>query len=322
MMNSEKSEGSSVKIDRLVSIIMILLERRKMSATRLAELFEVSTRTIFRDIEAINMAGVPVVAYPGVNGGISIMEGYKIDKKLFTPSDYIAMLTGLASISPTVSKREIACTLEKLKTLIPPDQRKSVELRSNQISIDLTAWAESEDTRARMDIIRLAMRESRLIAFSYSDNRGVTGGRKVEPYQLALKDRHWYLRAYCLARRDFRTFRLSRISRLRILDSMFSPREFDPKPLNGSEWIENRLITIRLLVDISLRERVVERCGEKNIRPQGKKKLLADFPFTEDEFGYALLLSFGDQCECLEPEHVRREMLRRINKMLGIYAKG
>ena len=107
-----------MKIDRLVSIIMILLERKKISASELAEMFEVTPRTIYRDIEAISLAGVPIVTYPGVNGGIGIMDEYKIDKKIFTKSDVETLLIGLSSMSSAFSKEEIKCTFMSLTLLL------------------------------------------------------------------------------------------------------------------------------------------------------------------------------------------------------------
>lgn len=122
-------------------------------------------------------------------------------------------------------------------------------------------------------------------------------------------------------RKDFRVFKLSRISGLEILDSTFVPREFHERPLDGSDWIAKRIVMIKLLVEESLREQIIERCGEENIRSYGANKLIVNFPFVEDEMGYNLLLSFGDKYECLEPENVRLELIKRIRRMIDIYTK-
>lgn len=124
-----------LKIDRLISIIMILLERKKISATKLAEMFEVSPRTIYRDIESINSAGIPIITYPGINGGIGIIEEYKIDKKIFTTSDIETLLRGLKGISSTMTNEDIINTIAKVKGLVPDEQIKDIELKSNQITI-------------------------------------------------------------------------------------------------------------------------------------------------------------------------------------------
>lgn len=106
-----------------------------------------------------------------------------------------------------------------------------------------------------------------------------------------------------------------------MLESTFVPREFQTKPLDGSGWIDKRLITIKLLVDWSLREQMVERCGEENIEPYGNDKFIVDFPFVEDDLGYNILMGFGDKCECVAPENVHKELINRIRKILDVYDK-
>jgi predicted DNA-binding transcriptional regulator YafY len=176
-----------MKIDRLISIIMVLLERKKISATKLAEMFEVTPRTIYRDIETITLAGIPIITYPGVNGGIGIIEEYKIDKKLFTTSDITTLLIGLASIPSELSSGEIVNTLAKVKGLIPAEQISDIELKSNQITIDLTPWAGNKNLQPNLEEIKRALNEKKLLSFKYSDHTGNKSIRKVEAYQLVLK---------------------------------------------------------------------------------------------------------------------------------------
>lgn len=308
-----------MKLDRLISIIMILLERKKISATKLAEMFEVSPRTIYRDIEAINTAGIPIITYPGVNGGIGIMEEYKIDKKLFTASDITTLLMGLGSISSTMINDEIINTLAKIKGLVPAEQLRDIELKSNQITIDLAPWIGNKNIHPYLTKIKTALNEKRLLSFMYSDRDSKKSIRKVEPYKLILKQSNWYLQGYCTSRKDLRTFKLSRISALEILEDTFHPRELDTKQLGAWGDIEKRLITVKLLVDESLRERMIEHCGEENIEPAENNKLIVKFPFVEDEFGYNLLLSFGDKCQCCEPQTIREELIRRVKNILAVY---
>ncbi|MBW9156161.1 helix-turn-helix transcriptional regulator [Clostridium tagluense] len=308
-----------MKIDRLISIIMVLLNYERVSAIKLAKMFEVSPRTIYRDIETISLAGIPIVTHNGVNGGISIMQEYKIDKKLFTVSDISTLLMGLASVSTTLSNKEIIGTLEKVKSLLPKEQFRDIELKSNQITVDLTTWMGNKSFQPNLEKIKKALSDSKYLLFEYYGVNREKDKRCIEPYKLVLKERNWYLQGYCTLREDFRVFKLSRISNLEILESTFVPREFQAKPLDGSGWIDKRLITTKLLVDWSLREQMVERCGEENIEPYGNDKFIVDFPFVEDDFGYNILMGFGDKCECLAPENVRIELINRIKKLLHVY---
>lgn len=308
-----------MKIDRLISIIMVLLECNRISAAKLAEMFEVTPRTIYRDIETINLAGVPIISYPGVNGGIGIMEEYKIDRKLFTTSDITTLLMGLGNISSTLSSKEIVNTLAKVKGLIPAEQIRDIEFKSNQISIDLTPWAGNKSLQPSLEEIKDALNERKLLCFKYSDRFGEKSDRRVEPYQLVIKETNWYLQAYCMTRQDYRIFKLSRISEIKILDETFNPREFIAKPLKAPDWVRKKMVRIKLRAHESLRERMLEICGEENIETCGNNLLLVSFPFMEGDFGYDQLLSFGDKCECLEPLNVRKEIIRRINNLSELY---
>lgn len=129
-----------MKIDRLVSIIMILLEKERVGAQELADMFEVSLRTIYRDIDAINMAGIPVASISGVGGGFEILPNYKVDKKIFSSADLTTLLTGLTSVSSMVRGEELVHALAKVRSLIPAGKEKDIELKANQIYIDLSPW--------------------------------------------------------------------------------------------------------------------------------------------------------------------------------------
>ncbi|WP_278539997.1 helix-turn-helix transcriptional regulator [Fusobacterium varium] len=307
-----------MKIDRLLSIIMVLIEQNKISASKLAEMFEVTPRTIYRDIETIQAAGVPIVTYTGTNGGIGILENYKIDKKFFTKEDMITIMTGLGSISSSVTNSGLNKVLTKLQSLIPEDHTQEIKLKSGQVVIDLTTWSGNKKLQANLIKIKEALNQRKYLIFKYLDGNGKSTERKVEPYQLLWKEEKWYINSYCTMRNDFRLFKLSRISYLKVLDETFSLREFDMEELRMN-WSEKRILNIKLLADVSLKEKILERCEEENITYCGKNKMIVEFPFVDDDFGYELLLSFGNKCECLEPVEIREKLIEKIRNMLHIY---
>ncbi|ATA23981.1 transcriptional regulator [Brenneria goodwinii] len=308
-----------MKIERIIAIIMLLLERDRISATALAEMFEVSTRTIYRDIDTINLAGIPIVTYQGVNGGISIMDKYKVNKRLFTTDDISTLLTGLGSLSSALSGKSLINTLAKIESLIPQQQAGEIKLKTSQIAIDLSRWIGSPNLQSHLEKIKQAMNQSLLLTFNYSDGKGIKSQRQIEPYQLRLKEGNWYVHGYCIARQDFRLFKLSRITQLNISEQTFIPRPFQPGMTEGAFWIEKPLIPVTLLLDESVRDLISERCDEENIQPYQDNKILVNFPFVADDQGYHFLLGLGDKCECLQPEFVRNELIRRIKKTLAIY---
>ena len=298
---------------------MLLLERKQISATKLAEMFEVTPRTIYRDVETISLAGIPIVAYPGVNGGIRIMEEYKIKKKLFTIPDITALLIGLGSIHSTMSSEEVLNAMAKVKGLVPAEQIRDIELKSNQITVDHTPWIGNKNQNLNLKEIRTALAENRLISYKYSSQNGMKSQRKIEPYRLVLKNSTWYLQGYCTTRKDFRVFKLSRISSLELLEVTFIPREFDYKSLEMPANIEKKSIIVKLLIDESQRDLMIDFCGEENIEPYDNNKFIVCFPFIEDDFSYSMILRLGDKCECLEPEHVRLGVIKRVESLLNIY---
>lgn len=310
-----------MKIDRLVSIIMILLERKKISAPELAKMFEVNLRTIYRDIDAINQAGIPIITYRGPNGGIGIMEEYKLEKKLFTLSDISELLIGLNGIYSTMSSQELLNTMAKLKGLVPKNEMEQVEEKTNQIKIDHTPWFGNERIKLSLEKLKTAINENKFISFKYFDRLGQKSKRKIEPYRLVLKNSNWYIQGYCTLRKDFRIFQIANLSSFEILDETFIPRDFDYESLDIYFRTNRETITLKLLIDESLLDIMLEFCGKDNVTFYKDNKYVAYFPFVEDDYFYNMILRFDDKCECLEPEHVRLEIIRRIERLLSIYQK-
>ncbi|WP_195269441.1 YafY family protein [Eubacterium sp. 1001713B170207_170306_E7] len=310
-----------MRVDRLVSIIMILLDKKRVGAQELADMFEVSPRTIYRDIDAIGMAGIPVRGASGVGGGFEIMENYKLDKKVFTAADLSAILMGLSSLSNIVRGEELVNALAKIKSFIPADRAKDIELKANQICIDLSLWMGNQSIQAYLEIVKTALQESRLLSFEYADRYGNKTVRTAEPYQLVLKSSHWYFQGYCHIRNDFRLFRLSRISSLQMKAEIFTPRDYQKPQLDFTDILATMQIKIKIRIHHSVMDRVLDFCSYEDLTPDGDTYYIARFPFIENDFYYSILLSFGDKCECLEPLHIRTEMKRRIQDIAALYQR-
>ena len=308
-----------MKIDRLISIIMILLEKERIGAQELAARFEVSPRTIYRDIDAINMAGVPVRAVPGVNGGFEIMPQYKIDKKFFSTADLSAILMGLSNLSDVMHGEELVHALAKVKSFIPAERAKDIELKTNQVLIDLTPWTGSKQTQPYLERIKQALQERRLLAFDYLNQTGNRISRVAEPYQLVLKGSHWYWQGFCRVKQDFRLFKLSRTFNLTMLEETFVPREHPKPQLDFSEAAAALQTPITLRIHKSILERVLDYSNDEDIKPDGEEHYIVRYPLIENDYYYGILLSFGDRCECLEPDEVRAEMKQRIAEMARVY---
>ncbi len=306
-----------MKVDRLVSIIMLLLDKERMGAQELADMFEVSPRTIYRDIDTIDMAGIPIRSTSGVGGGFEIMQEYKIDKKVFSTADLSAILMGLSSLSNMVRGNELVNALAKVKSFIPADKAKDIELKANQIYIDLSPWMGNRNVQPYLEIIKTALQESKLLSFDYTDRYGNKTARTAEPYQLVLKSSHWYWQGYCYKRNDFRLFKLSRTSNLQIQEESFSPRDYEKPKLDFDDIFA--IMQIKIRIHKSVMDRVLDYCTYEHFSPDGDEHYIVSFPFIENEYYYNILFSFGDRCECLEPYHIRIEMKRKIHDIATLY---
>lgn len=296
-----------MKIDRLIGILSILLQQEKVTASYLAERFEVSRRTISRDIEALGKAGIPIVTFHGVHGGISIMEGYRVDRTLLTTTDMQAVLAGLRgldSVSETSQYRKLMEKLSSGSSASPPED--------SCFLIDLASWYK-DSVAPKIEIIRSAIENKKWIRFTYHSPREERQ-RSIEPYLLVFQWSSWYVWGWCMYRGDFRLFKLTRISELFLEEKTFEPRPV-VMPDFTTEHIFPAKIQVKALFSADCRWRLMEEYGQDCFVEQSDGKLLFSCGFTDEENLIGWLLSFGDRARLLEPEYLQ-EKLSRIGKSI------
>lgn len=305
-----------MKIDRLIAMIMILLENEMMNAGELAKKLEVSRRTVYRDIDTLTMAGLPIFTTQGVTGGVGLMKSYKIDKKLFTPKDIQTLTSSLGSYRQLYGHQEIAHVLEKLNNM-GSDGRPSEQ--ASRFAIDLSLNQGNQSLRALLSSIETAINEARYLAFDYIDKDGNVTARTIEPYQVVFKESSWYLQAYCADRADYRIFKLARMSKLQVLPATFPPRDFTPLAMDGAGWMSREWVPVTIRIALSIKDKVIERFGEENIISVEGNSCLAIFPIINNESGYDVLLRFGDKCEIIGPADVREAFRTYLRKIMTKY---
>ncbi|HYE82298.1 MAG TPA: YafY family protein [Clostridia bacterium] len=308
-----------MKLDRLVSILVLLLRKEKVQARELAEMFDVSVRTILRDVEAINLAGIPIVTYQGANGGIGIAEGYRLDRSLLTEDDMSTIISTLSGIAGTIPDSRHGVLMEKLRNTLPSSQLATLDAKVKQFVIDLSPWGANEMLKDSAAIIRKAIDSHKEIEFAYIDSAGKRTSRRVEPYSLVLKGQRWYLYAWCHVREDFRLFKLSRMRELTVTATIYQPREVSMEPLDLDDpWSSSEdMITLELVFEKEMESIVVDWFGE-DIEVQEDGRFLARTILPENNWLYGFLLSFGMGVEVINPPHIRK-ILAEISK--GIYEK-
>lgn len=308
-----------MKIERLIAVAILLLRRDKVTGKELAELFGVSIRTIYRDIDTLNMAGIPIVTVSGAGGGIWIMEQYKIDKGIFTARDITAMLMGLGVISQTLSAEEAANALVKLKSFVPEEQVNEINLKMKKVMFDLSSWQGGDGSGNAFDLTRSALENNRVLSFNYFGHSGKEEMRNIEPHRLVFKGGSWYLQGCSSSRQDFRLFKIRRMTDVQIGSESFMICDA-PHPFNDfTENMRSKAFTVKLLVERSALDRILDYCTIDDITQSDDGKLVVRMNFTDDDYGYGILMSFGNQLVCLEPDFVRYEMRKRLCDMIQQY---
>ena len=302
-----------MKKDRLIGILSLLLREEKTTAPALAERFEVSRRTIQRDIEALCRAGIPVRTDRGTGGGISIMEGYRIDRTLLTSRDMQMILAGLRSLDSIGGSGYYRQLMEKLQT-----GSSALISGRDSILIDLSSW-QREALAPKIRVLQEAIEERHPVRFSYFAPSGESE-RRAEPYFLIFRWSSWYLWAFCRDREDFRLFKLTRMQGLRKEEETFAPRQV-PVPDLSDQKIFPGSIRVRALFHPDLKWRLMEEFGPESFSETGDGRLLFSAEASDMDSLITWLMTFGDRAEVLEPAEAGEEILQRAERMVSLYRK-
>lgn len=304
-----------MKLYRLLHLMNILVNNDKVTIKQLSEKLEVSRRTIYRDLENLTMAGFPIVSYPGYDGGITVAEGYKLDKCLLSLEDWENILTGLNTIKTMGDT-------EKIEYLIGKIAPKNIETINQQsdIVIDLSQWYD-DDTQDLIIGIRNAIGNKQLVSIEYISKISSTV-RTIEPYKLVFKERDWYIYAYCLLRMDFRLFKLNRISAYEIMVDNFIPRQVAvPSFALKNELHEKDNNTqYRIVLEFALenKEFLLQALGALNFKIADNKGII-DFNTTNLDYAVNLIISLQDKIKVISPPILQERVLQTINKMKKLY---
>lgn len=288
-----------MKIDRLIGILSVLLQQEQVTAPMLAEKFEVSRRTINRDVDTLCQAGIPLVTVQGKNGGISIMEGYKLDKTLLTSTDLKAILSGLKSLDSVSGTNRYRLLMEKLScgdNYIPGDEH---------IRIDLSSW-DKAGLSAKIERLHGAIERTERVSFVYCSPKE-ENLREIEPYQLIFRWSSWYIWGYCLKRQAFRLFKLNRMTGLSGTGQFFEKRTA-PTPDLSVETLFPDTITVRAIFTPGCKWRLIEEFGIESFQEQPDKTLRFSFGFTDEEYALRWLLTFGTEVQVLAPQILCRRL--------------
>lgn len=300
-----------MKIDRLIGILSVLLQEETVTAPELAERFEVSRRTINRDIDDLLYAGIPIRTTQGVGGGISIADGYKVDRTILTSKDMQMILAGLRSLDSISGSGYYGQLMEKLQV----GSSDFVSGRDS-ILIDLSSWYK-ESLAPKIESIQDAIANRHLITFTYYGPKGESK-RKIEPYYVVFKWSSWYVWGRCLARKDFRLFKLNRMDKVKETKTEFAARSV-PVPDLSTERIFPGGTRVKALFAPEVKWRLVEEFGPECFNETKDGNLLFEREYTNEDNLISWILTFGDKAEILEPEDMREKFITTLKNIQTRY---
>ncbi len=300
-----------MQIDRLLGITNILIEKQNVTAKYLAECFGVSTKTIYRDIDTLTLAGIPIITIKGKNGGIRILDNYKISKSFLKNNEQDDIIKGL-ELMKALNYGKIDTTLSKLKGLFSKKE-------FNLIEVEFSQWESDKTMEKKFSIVKEALFNEKALFFSYFDNYGKKSQRKVYPLKLVFKEKHWYLSGYCLKRKDYRFFKISKMLDIKGLEESFHRSGFFPPPIpNEIQWrIEN--FEIELIFSSSVQSQVYEDFSIEKITKLDNGSLLVKDKFYVDKWLYGYLLSFGTDVKVVNPTKLKNEFSSFLQEVINSY---
>lgn len=301
--------GIIIQINRLFEIVYILLNKKKITAKDLSEHFEVSVRTIYRDIETLGAAGIPIYMTKGKGGGISLLDNFVLNKSLLSDNDQNEILAALQGLN-SIKYPDIDNVISKLGMIFNKTD-------CNWIDVDFSHWGNAD--RDKFSLIKTAIINKNILTFEYYSSYGEKTHREVEPLQLCFKDKTWYMNSFCLTKAGYRLFKLTRIKRLEISERKFE-REL-PKYIAGED--ENKknakIVNLKLHVDKSLAYRVYDEFEENSIVKYADGSFEVTVSYPENDWVYGYILSFGSCVKVIEPGYVRDIIVQKLQDTLRLY---
>lgn len=282
------------KIERLISIVMILLQKEVVSASEFSRLFHVTKRTIQRDMETLNYANIPIYAEYGAEGGYALMEEYKFDKRLLNHKDIENILIALGGFEELITNQEIQTTIKKIKGMTSADIYPTLDLTFYD-------WPGRSQLNEEVLFIRQAIENNWLIKFEYVDQIGNKTYRLVEPYKVHFREMHWYLFGYSLERKDYRTFKLTRILNIQ-KDGFFVPRTNQEFQHEKQYKEQKNLVNVHLSIDVAVRDQFIERYGKDAVIKETARSYLATIELPENQYAYQFLAGFGNKVKIIKPK--------------------
>ncbi|GBG56984.1 DeoR family transcriptional regulator [Sporomusaceae bacterium FL31] len=304
--------GDNMKFNRLFEITTILLNKGSITAKELADRFGVSTRTIYRDIDTLSAAGVPVYMNKGSGGGISLLDHYAMSRTLITEEESESLLLAVKTLQAT-QYPEVDIVLEKMGALFKH------AVNYDWVEVDFSPWGSMPNEKNKFNDIKRAMLQRQVIRFDYVNADGHKSSRLAEPEKLIFKGNAWYLVAYCQQRMEARTFRISRLKNLEITSETFVRKPKSSTDSGRDQEASAPDVQLRLRFQAKVLNRLYDYFDDSYIVKKDDDFFIIEIALPAGEWIYSYILSFGSAVEVLEPEHIRNTLVQRMKQALKFY---
>jgi predicted DNA-binding transcriptional regulator YafY len=301
-----------MKLNRLFEITTILLNKGTVTAKELADRFGVSTRTIYRDIDVLSSAGVPVYMNKGNGGGISLLEDYAINRTLISEQESESLLLAVKTLQAT-KYPELDIVLEKMGSIFKNASN------HDWVEIDFSHWGSMPNEKNKFNDIKGAMLQRQVIRFEYVNADGYKSSRLAEPEKLLYKGNSWYLIAYCRQQQSHRTFRISRLKNVKVTTENFVQKIMPGPETEEKNDISKPLVQLKLQFQAKVLNRLYDDFDDSFITKNEDGSFNIEVAFPEDEWVYSYLLSFGNFVKVLEPKHIKKIIVERMKQALLFY---
>ena len=299
-----------MKNDRLFQILYTLLAKGATTAPALAERLGVSVRTVYRDVDALAVSGIPIYTVAGKGGGIALAAGYTFNRAMFTDEEQNQILFALQSLN--AADRPSDTLLDKLNGMF---QRQSM----NWIEVDFSRWGYQRVDHKRFELLKTAVLEKYVLDIVYCSMTGEVSERMIKPFKLIFKSKGWYTHAFCMKANDYRLFKVNRMLRINISQQHFSESFLDAPPLETDEMSEQPQHPVKLLFEPEIAYRVYDEFDRSGITKQPDGALLVQTYLPSDESILGYLLTFGTMVRILEPISLQQSIAAQAQKIAELY---
>lgn len=304
-----------MKYQIMIDIMMTLLSRRKLTAQDIADKYDISTRSVYRYVEELNVCGVPVDISRGRYGGISIADTFRLPSWYFTREEYTATINALNAMSSQVSDKSVLTALEKLQSQQKNDKRENV---CGNIIVDGGTWGDSKKFSDKMRVCETAVNEKKSLLIEYISREGEHSKRVIDPYVLIFKQNVWYVYAFCHTKQTFRTFKIGRIKKASFTGDTFEKKEVTRDEINLNFYYNSvKMVDVTLEIEKATLPDAEDWLGMDNIEPYGNN-FIARITAPDDGGLVNQILSYGGCVKVLEPEDLKQKVETAAKKILGI----